>query len=93
VERFIVITFPIVCRQHILLKVSDRLKTAKAAPGLSNPELADRTSLHRNKLDNGEGSAFVAQHIRLAFGQLGAQFMECGDESKGCWRLDFEWAE
>lgn len=64
----------------------EQFKMAKAALGLSNPELADRTGLHRNtlnKLDKGEGKASTVQHVRLALEQLGAQFMECGDVSKG----------
>ncbi|UWS03114.1 hypothetical protein K4K94_12470 [Phaeobacter inhibens] len=63
-----------------------QFKMAKAALGLSNPDLADRTGLHRNtlnKLDKGEGKASTSQHVRLALEGLGIQFLECGDTAAG----------
>lgn len=63
-----------------------QFKMAKAALGLSNPELAEHTGLHRNtlnKLDKGEGKASTVQHVRLALEGMGIQFLETGDISCG----------
>ncbi len=65
---------------------AEQFKMAKAALGLSNPELAERTGLHRNtlnKLDKGKGKASTAQHVRLALEGMGIQFLESGDVTKG----------
>lgn len=65
---------------------AEQFKMAKAALGLSNPELADRTGLHRNtlnKLDKGEGKASTAQHVQLALEGMGVQFLESGDVATG----------
>jgi len=65
---------------------AEQFKMAKAALGLSNPELADRTGLHRNtlnKLDKGEGKASTAQHVQLALEGMGVQFLEGGDVATG----------
>lgn len=59
---------------------------AKAALGLSNPELAEKTGLHRNtlnKLDQGLGKASTAQHVRLALEAAGVQFLDGGEVSSG----------
>lgn len=64
----------------------EQFKMAKAALGLSNPELAEATGLHRNtlnKLDKGEGKASTVQHVRLALEAQGVQFLEAGDEAQG----------
>lgn len=59
---------------------------AKAALGVSNPELADKTGLHRNtlnKFDQGAGKASTVQHVRLALESLGVQFLEVGEIAAG----------
>lgn len=64
----------------------EQFKMAKAALGLSNPELAEQTGLHRNtlnKLDKGEGKASTAQHVRLALEAQGIQFLESGQVASG----------
>lgn len=63
-----------------------QFKMAKAALGLSNPELAELTGLHRNtlnKLDKGEGKASTSQHVRLALQERGIQFLENGEVANG----------
>lgn len=63
-----------------------QFKMAKAALGLSNPELAEMTGLHRNtlnKLDQGCGKASTAQHVRLALEAAGIQFLESGGVAGG----------
>jgi DNA-binding XRE family transcriptional regulator len=65
---------------------AEQFKMAKAALGLSNPELADKTGLHRNtlnKLDKGEGKASTSQHVQLTLEKLGIQFLESGDVATG----------
>lgn len=65
---------------------ADQFKMAKAALGLSNPELAERTGLHRNtlnRLDKGDGKASTTQHVQLALEALGVQFLESGDVATG----------
>lgn len=76
------------CYQHIIEgdMNAEQFKMAKAALGLSNPELAEQTGLHRNtlnKLDKGEGKASTHQHVRLALENMGIQFLENGDTSQG----------
>lgn len=64
----------------------EQFKMAKAALGLSNPEVAERTGLHRNtlnKLDKGDGKASTVQHIRLALEALGIQFLDSGEVATG----------
>jgi hypothetical protein len=65
---------------------ADQFKMAKAALGLSNPELADATGLHRNtlnKLDRGEGKASTSQLVRLTLEARGVQFLEAGQVAIG----------
>ncbi|MEL7178508.1 MAG: transcriptional regulator [Pseudomonadota bacterium] len=65
---------------------SNQFKMAKAALGLSNPELAEMTGLHRNtlnKLDKGEGKASTVQHVRLALEAAGIQFLRSGEIAQG----------
>lgn len=64
----------------------EQFRMAKSALGLSNPELAEITGLHRNtlnKLDQGSGKASTVQHVRLALEARGVQFLESGDVSIG----------
>lgn len=64
----------------------EQFRMAKAALGLNNPELADRTGLHRNtlnKLDQGAGKASTVQHVRLALEAEGVQFLEEGEAAVG----------
>ena len=64
----------------------EQFKMAKAALGLSNPELAERTGLHRNtlnKLDQGAGKDSTVQHVRLALEAAGVQFLENGQVAGG----------
>jgi DNA-binding Xre family transcriptional regulator len=64
----------------------EQFKMAKAALGLSNPELSEMTGLHRNtlnKLDKGEGKASTIQHVRLALEANGVQFLEEGQVAAG----------
>lgn len=64
----------------------EQFKMAKAALGLSNPELAEMTGLHRNtlsKLDQGAGKASTSQHVRLALEAKGIQFLENGEVAQG----------
>ncbi|RYH08885.1 transcriptional regulator [Tropicimonas sp. IMCC6043] len=63
-----------------------QFKMAKAALGLSNPELAELTGLHRNtlnKLDKGTGKESTVQHVRLALEAQGIQFLETGEVAAG----------
>ena len=64
----------------------EQYKMAKAALGLSNPEVAGQTGLHRNtlnKLDKGEGKASTVQLVRLTLEAKGIQFLEAGQVSVG----------
>lgn len=64
----------------------EQFKMAKAALGLTNPELAVKTGLHRNtlnKLDQGSGKASTIQHVRLALEAAGIQFLENGQVASG----------
>lgn len=59
---------------------------AKAALGLSNPDLAGMTGLHRNtlnKVDQGEGKASTVQLVRLTLEAQGVQFLEAGQVALG----------
>ncbi|MDI3336395.1 hypothetical protein QKW60_08260 [Defluviimonas aestuarii] len=59
---------------------------AKAALGVSNPELAELTGLHRNtlnKLDKGEGKVSTVQLVRLTLEAKGIQFLEGGQVAAG----------
>ena len=59
---------------------------AKAALGLSNPELAEATGLHRNtlnKIDKGEGKASTVQLVRLTLEAKGVQFLDAGGVAVG----------
>ena len=65
---------------------SEQFKMAKAALGLSNPQLAEITGLHRNtlnKVDSGEGKASTIQHLRLALEAQGIQFLDNGSVATG----------
>lgn len=64
----------------------EQFKMAKAALGLSNPELAESTGLHRNtlnKLDKGDGKASTIQLVRLTLEARGVQFLEGGQVATG----------
>lgn len=64
----------------------EQFKMAKAALGLSNPELAELTGLHRNtlnKIDQGAGKASTIQLLRLTLEGRGIQFLENGSVSAG----------
>ncbi len=64
----------------------EQFKMAKAALGLSNPDLAEMTDLHRNtlnKLDRGEGKASTVRHVRLLLEAKGIQFLENGQVANG----------
>lgn len=65
---------------------SEQFKMAKAGLGMSNPELAELTGLHRNtlnKLDKGEGKASTIQLVRLTLEAQGVQFLESGQVAAG----------
>lgn len=56
----------------------EQFKMAKAALGLSNPELADLTGLHRNtlnKLDKGEGKESTNKLVQLTLEAQGIEFI------------------
>lgn len=64
----------------------EQFKGAKAMLGVSNPELAELTGLHRNtlnKLDKGEGKGSTVQLVRLTLEAKGIQFLEDGQISSG----------
>ncbi|SBW15253.1 hypothetical protein BR10RB9215_C12102 [Brucella sp. 10RB9215] len=64
----------------------EQFKMAKAALGLSNPDLAEMTGLHRNtlnKLDQGAGKDSTTQHVKLALEAAGVQFLENGEVASG----------
>ena len=63
-----------------------QFKMAKAALGLSNPDIAELTGLHRNtlsKLDQGAGKTSTIQHVQLALEAKGIQFLENGETALG----------
>lgn len=65
---------------------AEQFKMAKAALGLSNPELAELTGLHRNtlnKIDSGGGKPSTVQHVRLLLEARGIQFLETGEITQG----------
>jgi len=64
----------------------EQFKMAKAASGLTNPQLAELTGLHRNtlnKIDKGEGKASTVQLVRLTLEAQGIQFLDNGQVSTG----------
>lgn len=64
----------------------EQFKMAKAALGVANPELAEKTGLHRNtlnKLDKGEGKASTVQLVRLTLEAEGVQFLDAGHLATG----------
>lgn len=64
----------------------EQFKMAKAALGLSNPDLSEATGLHRNtlnKVDRGDGKASTVQLVRLTLEKRGIQFLENGQVSAG----------
>lgn len=75
------------CQQHRKLEMTpEQFRMAKAALGLNNPELADRTGLHRNtlnKLDQGAGKASTIQLVRLTLEAQGVQFLDDGEVAVG----------
>ena len=63
-----------------------QFRMAKSALNIANPDLAEKTGLHRNtlnKLDKGEGKASTIQLVRLTLEALGVQFLEAGQVSVG----------
>jgi len=63
-----------------------QFKMAKAALGLSNPELAEETGLHRNtlnKIDKGDSKESTVQHVRLVLEARGIQFLDTGEVAAG----------
>lgn len=64
----------------------EQFKMAKAALGLNNPELAEKTGLHRNtlnKIDKGEGKESTIKLVQLTLEAMGIQFMANGDVAAG----------
>ncbi|WP_312530415.1 transcriptional regulator [Paracoccus sp. (in: a-proteobacteria)] len=64
----------------------EQFKGAKAMLGLSNPELAELTGLHRNtlnKLDKGEGKTSTVQLVRMTLESRGVQFLDAGQAAAG----------
>ena len=64
----------------------EQFKMAKTALGLSNPDLAEITGLHRNtlnKVDKGEGKSSTVQHLRLSLEAQGIQFLDNGEVAGG----------
>lgn len=65
---------------------AEQFRAAKAILGLTNPQLADMTGLHRNtlnKLDKGEGKASTVQLAKLTLEACGIQFIEDGQVAGG----------
>ena len=65
---------------------AEQFKMAKAALGLSNPDLAEITGLHRNTLnrvDKGDGKPSTIQHLRLVLEAKGIQFLDDGQLAAG----------
>ena len=59
---------------------------AKAALGLSNPELAEITGLHRNtlnKIDKGEGKESTIKLVQMTLESQGIQFLDDGQVASG----------
>lgn len=64
----------------------EQFKMAKSALGLSNPELAEMTGLHRNtlnKVDQGSGKASTVLLLKLALESKGVQFLSNGETALG----------
>jgi DNA-binding Xre family transcriptional regulator len=64
----------------------EQFRMAKAALGLSNPELSEKTGLHRNtlnKLDQGSGKDSTVQLVRLTLEASGVQFLSEGEVAAG----------
>jgi len=64
----------------------EQFKMAKAALGLSNPDVADGTGLHRNtlsRIDQGFGKPSTVQHARLYLEAKGVQFLDGGQVAVG----------
>ncbi|WP_300546550.1 helix-turn-helix domain-containing protein [Roseovarius sp.] len=65
---------------------SEQFKMAKAALGLSNPELAEITGLHRNtlnKIDKGEGKESTVKLVQMTLESRGIQFLDDGQVASG----------
>ena len=59
---------------------------AKAALGLSNPELAEITGLHRNtlsRIDKGEGKESTIMLVQMTLETQGIQFLDNGHVATG----------
>lgn len=59
---------------------------AKAALGLSNPDLAEITGLHRNtlnKIDKGEGKESTIKLVQMTLESHGIQFLDNGQVASG----------
>lgn len=64
----------------------EQFKAAKAMLGLSNPDLAEMTGLHRNTLNNldkGNGKASTVKLVRLTLEGRGVQLLDNGDLANG----------
>lgn len=64
----------------------EQFKMAKAAVGISNPDLAELTGLHRNtlnKVDRGEGKDSTVRLVRLTLEAKGLQFLDNGEVAAG----------
>lgn len=64
----------------------EQFRMAKAALGLSNPQIAEMTGLHRNtlnRLDWNEGKASTVKLIRLTLEAEGVRFLEPGQQAAG----------
>lgn len=65
---------------------SEQFKMAKSALGLSNPELAEITGLHRNtlnKVDKGEGKESTVKLLQMTLESRGIQFLDDGQVATG----------
>ena len=64
----------------------EQVRMAKAALGISNPALAERTGLHRNTInraEKGEGRPATFDHLRRFFEAEGVRFLGNGDVATG----------
>lgn len=64
----------------------EQFKAAKAMLGLSNPDLAEMTGLHRNTLNNldkGNGKASTVKFVQMTLESQGVQFLDSGAVASG----------
>ena len=64
----------------------EQFRMAKAALGISNPQLAEMTGLHRNtlnKLDRMAGKASTTRLVRMTLEAEGVQFIDSGQLAAG----------